>query len=30
MVLVGGPHGERVRASSGWPAIARKINLPAT
>ena len=30
MVLVGGPHGERIRASSGWPAIARKINLPAT
>ena len=29
MVLVGGPYGERIRASSDWPAIARKINLPA-
>lgn len=29
MVLVGGPYGARIRASSGWPAIARTINLPA-
>jgi hypothetical protein len=28
MILIGGPYGERIRASSGWPAIARKINFP--
>lgn len=29
MVLIGGPYGERIRASSGWSLIARKTNLLA-
>ena len=29
MILVGGPYGERIRASSGWRRIARQINLPS-
>ena len=28
MVLVGGPYGATLRASSRWPAFARTIGLP--
>jgi len=30
MTLIGGPYGAAIRASSGWPALARRINLPSS